>query len=331
MGWGGSNMLGERLQPGDEIRVISPAASMSLIKGEQIKQAKNRLTDFGFRITYGKNVYVQNEMYSSSVEERITDLHHAFQDPKVKGILTTNGGYNSNQLLRYIDFDLIKNNPKIFCGFGDITALNVAIHHKTGLITYNGPHFSTFGMKHGLSYTLNSFLTAVTNDPFYYIEPSDTWSNDPWYIEEDEYTSHPNRGYLVIQEGEANGKLIGGNLRALNLLRGTEFMPPLKGAVLFIEDDEESHPFIFDRDLQALLHTPGADEIQALLIGKFQQGSKMTDGALKTIISSKQELKNIPVIANINIGHVDPFATIPIGATASITAKSTDTEIFVSI
>lgn len=322
-------MFADRLKLGDEIRVISPSASMSVIKGEQIANATNKLTELGFKITFGENVRIQDDFYSSSIEERIADLHAAFHDPNVKGILTSTGGYNCNQLLREIDYELIKNNPKIFCGYSDITALNLAIYHKTGLITYSGPFFSTFGMKHGLSYTMDSFLTAVTNDASYNIEPSDVWSNDPWYVEEEDRNVHPHSGFLTLQAGEACGKLIGGNLSTLNLLQGTEFMPSLKNAVLFIEDDEESHPFIFDRDLQSLLHIPSAAHIQAILIGKFQEGSKMTDAGLKKIIASKSELRNMPIIANVNFGHVDPFATIPIGATVSIQANKKEIEIFV--
>lgn len=88
---------------------------------------------------------------------RIKDLHEAFLDNNVKMILTAIGGYNSNQLLRYIDYDIIKNNPQIICGFSDITALLNAIYTKSGLVTYSGPHFSNFGMNKGLEYTIRYF------------------------------------------------------------------------------------------------------------------------------------------------------------------------------
>lgn len=322
-------MFANRLQPGDEIRVIAPSTSMALLKEEQIDIAMNRLVKLGFHVTYGENVFIHDEFFSSSIEERVKDLHDAFRDPNVKGILTAIGGYNSNQLLKYIDYDLIRSNPKIFCGYSDITALNLAIYQKTGLVTYSGPFFSSFGMKVGFDYILDSFIEAVTNDAPYEINPSPTWSDDPWYKDQDNRTFFEQSGYLVIQEGGATGKIIAANLCTLNLLQGTEFMPPLKDAILFIEDDYETHPHIFDRDLQSLLHLPEAKEIRGLLIGRFQRGSNMTDEALKKIIASKQELKNIPVIANVNISHVYPFATVPIGATATIKAKNDKTEIMI--
>ncbi len=322
-------MFAERLKPGDEIRVIAPSMSMSILKEKQVEIAEERLRRLGFTVTYGKNAFIQNEFFSSSIGERIADLHEAFSDPNVKGILTAIGGYNSNQLLKFIDYELIRNNPKVFCGFGDITALTAAIHKKTGLITYSGPHFSSFGMKHGFDYTFTSFLDAVTNDAPYEVSPSAEWSDDPWYFDQDKRNFIKQDSYLVLQEGEAEGKLIGGNLSTLNLLQGTEFMPSLQDAVLFLEDDEESHPQSFERALQSLLHMPDAGNVRALLIGRFQKDSHMTEEALRKIIFSKEELKGIPIIANVNIGHTSPMATIPLGAKATISAFGNDTEIMI--
>ncbi|MBG9445177.1 S66 family peptidase [Cytobacillus firmus] len=322
-------MLAERLKPGDEIRVIAPSRSMAIIKGEQLRIAQERLNRLGFTVTYGKNAEEHDEFFSTSIEERIEDLHDAFTDPNVKGILTVIGGYNANQLLNYIDFEIIKNNPKIFCGFSDITALQGAIYKKTGLITYSGPHFSSFGVKHGFEYTLESFINAVTNDAPYEIAASSHWSDDPWYLDQEDRHFIKNNGYTVIQEGIAEGRLIGGNLCTLNLLQGTEFMPSLKDSILFIEDDEESHALTFDRDLQSLLHLPDAHDIKGILIGRFQKSSQVTDEALKKIIVSKKELRGIPVIANVNFGHVQPYATIPIGGKAVIKAQGFESEIWI--
>nr|WP_285852125.1 S66 peptidase family protein [Robertmurraya korlensis] len=310
-----------RLQPGDEVRVISPSRSMAIIKEKQVEIARNRLEALGFHVTFGKHVHTHDEFFSTSIKERIEDLHDAFLDPNVKGVFTAIGGYNANQLLKYIDFDIIKNNPKVFIGYSDITALNLSIYQKTGLITYSGPHFSTFGMKHGLEYTMTSFIEAITNDAPYEIVPSEFWSDDPWYLDQEDRTFHEQKDYLILQEGRAEGTIIGGNLCTMNLLQGTEFMPSLKGSVLFIEDDDESHALTFDRDLQSLLHLPDAYDIQAIVIGRFQKDSQVTEEALRKIISSKRELSHIPIIANVNFGHVSPIATLPIGGKATIEAK----------
>lgn len=320
-------MLAQRLTPGDEIRIIAPSTSMAVVKGKQIDLAVNRLNDLGFKVTFGKYSENHDEFFSTTVKERIADLHDAFTDQKVKAVLTAIGGYNANQLLRHIDYDLIADNPKIFCGYSDITSLQLAIYRKTGLVTYSGPHFSSFGVKHGFEYTLKSFLEAVTNDAPFEIEPSEVWSDDPWFLEQEQRNFVQNTGYTILQEGTAAGKLIGGNLSTINLLQGTEYMPSLHNSILFIEDDEETHARIFDRQLQSLLHQPDAAGIKAILIGRFQKDSQITDTALRQIIASKSELRGIPVIANVNIGHVQPFATVPIGSTATVTAVSSNVEI----
>lgn len=320
-------MLPERLSFGNEIRVIAPSTSMAVVKGKQIEIATERLNKLGFQVTFGKNTYEHDEFFTTSIEERIEDLHAAFKDPNVKGILTVLGGYHANQLLKFMDFELIKENPKVFCGYSDITALQAAIYKKTGLVTYYGPHFSSFGMKHGFDYSLQSFIEAVTNEAPYEITPSREWSDDPWYLDQEDRTFLQNEGPIVIQEGKASGRLIGGNLCTLNLLQGTEFMPSLSNSILFIEDDEESHIHSFDRDLQSLLHLPDAAGIQGVLIGRFQKTSNTTEAAIRKMIADKRELAGKPVIANVDFGHTQPMATIPIGAGASIEAEGSMTKI----
>ncbi|MCA1027247.1 S66 peptidase family protein [Cytobacillus kochii] len=322
-------MFPKRLQSGDEIRIIAPSRSMAVIKGEQRRLAEERLANLGFNITYGQYVLEHDDFFSTSIEQRVADIHDAFGDPNVKAIIAGIGGYNTNQLLKSIDYSLIKNNPKVFCGYSDITALLAAIHHKTGLITYSGPFFADFGIKYGFEYTLNSFLQAVTTDGMYEIEPADKWSDDPWHLEQDEKQYIASEGYLVLQEGEASGKLIGGNLSTLTSLQGTEYMPSLKDAIIFIEDNEESHPFLFERGLQSLLQQKEANEIKAILIGRFQKESQVTEYFLKKMIESKKEMSGVPIIANIDFGHTNQAATIPFGSYATIKAEKEDVEIFV--
>ncbi|MEH7251077.1 S66 peptidase family protein [Neobacillus niacini] len=323
-------MLPNRLSPGDEIRVIAPSTSMAVIKGKQVELATERLNQLGFTVTFGKHVEDHDEFFTTSIEQRIEDLHDAFRDPNVKGILTALGGYHANQLLNYIDYDLIQSNPKVFCGYSDITALSAAIYQKTGLIIYSGPFFSTFGVKYGIDYMLQSFLEAVTNDAPYDVNPSPDWSDDKWYLDQEERTFIKQENYLVIHEGEAEGKLIGGNLSTLHLLQGTEYMPSLKDCILFIEEDSEAHIHSFDRVLQSLLQQPDAASLRGILIGRFQKESNVTEAALKRVIATKRELKNIPVIANVNFGHVQPIATIPMGANAVISCSGAATTIILN-
>ncbi|SCL90871.1 S66 family peptidase [Sporanaerobacter sp. PP17-6a] len=313
-------VIPEKLKEGDEIRVIAPARSLKIIKEEQRNIANNRLTQMGLKISFSKNCESSDEFMSSTIEERIEDLHEAFSDKNVKGILTVIGGHNSNQLLKYIDYDLIKNNPKILCGYSDITALANAIYGKTALVTYSGPHYSTFGMKKGIEYTIEYFKKCLFSERPFTVLPSEEWSDDPWYLSQDNRKFYKNTGYNVINKGRACGKILGGNLCTLNLLQGTEFMPDLKDAVLFIEDDELTFPENFDRDLQSLIHQPDFERVKGIVIGRFQLASRMEDEKLVKIIRSKRELKNIPVISNVDFGHTTPNMTFPIGGHVELIA-----------
>ena len=150
----------DKLNVGDEVRVIAPAMSYSIFSEELKDIANKRFEELGLKLTFSKHIDEKNDFTSSSIESRIEDLHNAFSDTNVKAIFTAIGGANSNQLLKYIDWELIKNNPKIFCGFSDITALNNSIFTKTGLVTYSGPHYSTFGQKLHFDDTLDYIKNA---------------------------------------------------------------------------------------------------------------------------------------------------------------------------
>ena len=313
-------MIPKKLAEGDKIRIVAPSRSLAIISQENIKLAALRLEELGFIVTYGKNVWAQDEFDSSSIEQRVSDLHEAYSDREVKGILSVIGGFNSNQLLKYLEYDLIRNNPKIFCGYSDITALHNAIYAKTGIVSYNGPNFSNFSMKKGLDYTLEGFKKCIIGDEPFMISPSEEWADDKWYLDQETRNFIRNEGFRVINQGLAKGRIIGGNLCTLNLLQGTEFMPSLKDTVLFIEDDYESKPSTFDRDLVSLIHQHEFDGVGGILIGKFQKESGMTDELLTKIIKTKRELSDIPVIVGLDFGHTTPQITFPIGGIVDVIA-----------
>lgn len=310
-----------KLKPGDEVRIIAPSRSLAIISKELREIANDRFSALGLRLSFGKHVEEKDDFSSSSIESRLEDLHEAFGDKHVKGIITVIGGFNSNQLLRYLNWDLIKNNPKIFCGYSDITALNNAIFAKTGLISYSGPHYSTFGQEFYFDYTLEYFKKCLFSEDSFEIFPSDEWSDDAWYKNQTERNIIKNDGFIVINEGETIGTVVGANLCTLNLLQGTEYFPTLANSVLFIEDDDESLPHTFDRDLQSLIHLPDFGSVQGIVVGRFQKASNITDDLLTKIIKTKKELDNIPIIGNVDFGHTDPKITIPIGGEIKLIAK----------
>jgi muramoyltetrapeptide carboxypeptidase LdcA involved in peptidoglycan recycling len=283
--------------------------------------AVKRLGELGLKISYSKNAEEIDEFDSSSIESRVADLHEAFRDKNVKGILTAIGGFNVNQILKYLDYDLIKNNPKVLCGYSDITALSNAIYTKTGLVNYSGPAFSTFGMIKGNDYTIDYFKKCLMEESLFEIKPSEEWSDDKWYLDQNEREFMKNEGELIVNEGGAEGKIIGGNVCTLNLLLGTEFMPSIKDSILFLEDDEESKLKHFGRNLQALLHQPEFSQVRGLIVGRFQKASEATKEKIVKMIKTKKELENIPVVANLDFGHTSPLFTFSIGGTAKLLVK----------
>ena len=150
-------IIPEKLKRGDMVRVIAPATSLAIISEANQEIARARLAALGLRLSFGQHVGEQNAFDSSSIHSRLADLHAAFADPAVRLVLAVIGGYNSNQLLRHIDWELVRRNPKAISGFSDITVLGNAIFTKTGIVTYAGPAFANFAEEQYFDYTLDMF------------------------------------------------------------------------------------------------------------------------------------------------------------------------------
>lgn len=312
------------LKRGDHIRVIAPSRSANILSEEGISQAKKRLEDLGFIVSFGKHVFECDLHSSSSIEHRVSDLHEAFSNDEVDGILTAIGGFNSNELLPYMDYELIRQHPKVLCGYSDITALANAITAKCDFVTYSGPHFSSFQMEQGQEEQTAMFQACVmSNQPFNFT-PSSKWSDDAWYLDQTNRQFHPTT-WGIYQEGTAEGILYGGNLCTLNLLQGTPYMPKVKAAILFVEDDDLIFPEMFARDLTSLLQH--AETIKGLIIGRFQKKSQMTEEHLKFILEKHPMLKHIPVIYGVDIGHTQPVFTLPIGGHVQLACKDGDVKL----
>ena len=174
------------------------------------------------------------------MEHRLEDLHEAFADKQVKGIICAIGGYNSNFLLDIIDWNLIRTNPKFFGGMSDITVLCNAIYSMTGIETYQIPNFRNFGQKLGFEYSLEYFKKVAMSDDAVEVLPSSEWSDDKWAKNQEKRKFIKNEGWWILNERAVDGVVVGGNLCSLNLLQGTKYMPEVKGKILFIEDDSMS-------------------------------------------------------------------------------------------
>jgi muramoyltetrapeptide carboxypeptidase len=311
-----------KLHAGDTVAVIAPASSLGTVDHAARTIAEGRIRALGLNLVFGHHVDEMDDFDSSSVQSRIVDLHAAFSDQRVKAIFAARGGWSANQLLRSVDWDLIRRNPKIFCGFSNITTLANAIYARTGLVTYSGPGYSTFGQKRYFDFTLEYVKKCLmTAEPFN-VEASHAWSDDDWKANQEVREQIENSGFVAINDGAVEGVILGGCLTDLNMLQGTEYIPRLDGAILFLEDDSAVSPRMFDRALQSLLLQPGFSGVRGLVLGRFQKKSGMTTGLLDQIIRSKGELRDMPVVAQVDFGHTDPKITFPIGGIARVDAAN---------
>lgn len=307
------------------IRVVAPSLSAGVVPAEVGAAATRRLEQLGFEVTFGRNVAADGLFSTAPAEARLADLHEAFADPSVALVLTSIGGHSANGLLPGVDWELIARNPKWFCGFSDITVLQNAMLSRSGLVTLYGPHWSTFGCRHFLESTVESFLTAVTSGGGARWRPETWWSDDGrWYLDQEDRTRLPAQGWWPLSPGAAGGHVVGGNLGTLGLLRGTGLLPGLAGAVLFIEDDAGATGPSVARELTALLQQPGSDAIAGVVFGRFQRATGMSRELLQSIVAAQPRLAGLPVIANVDFGHTFPMHTFPVGGAARIEVDATD-------
>ena len=299
-------MIPEKLNIEDEIRIIAPSCSLSRVRSDIYDSALAFLQNQGFKVTFSRNCREMNIFQSSSVRSRVDDLHEAFSDKNVKAVMACIGGFNANEILPYLDYELIKANPKILCGYSDITVLLNAVYAKTGIVTYHAPHFAALGFLDEREYTQKYFSECIMCENPFFVKPSENARN-----------------YTVIQEGECEGKIIGGNLCTLNLLQGTPYMPDIKNKILFLEDDNIMGDYFlceFDRNLQSLLQVSGAESIKGIVFGRFDESCKMTEDMIRAIIKDKVS-PDIPIIFGVDFGHVYPMISFPIGGKVRLSAN----------
>lgn len=309
-----------------EVRLIAPSLSLSLKDKAKIVKAEKYFKSLGYTLTIGKYVFQKDNYFGcSSIENRVADLMDAFLDKNVEIILCANGGYNVNQILPYIDYKKVQQNPKILIGYSDITALLIAIMKKTTLTTYYGPMLD--GFSSGNEYTLKYFEKILEKKDFFITSSKEIYDYQKINGKIKEVTIK-NNGMIPIQEGKVIGKIIGGNLCTLNLLQGTEYMPDLNNSILFLEDDADDYGndvFLleFDRNLESLLQLSNCN-IKGIVFGRFQLCSNMNLDKLKALIRNKPKLKDIPIVYGADFGHTNPMFTLPLGAYCQLEIKKSN-------
>ena len=287
------------LRKGDKVGLVTPASALTRTAFE--KAVKN-LKDLGYEITYSDNLRVRRGFLSGTDEQRADDIHKMFEDPSVKGIFCARGGYGSARILPLLDYDLIRNNPKVFIGYSDITAMHQAIYAKTGLITFHGPVGAS---------TFNDFTTDYLNDA--------TQKGKKFKIKPESE---------VLVPGEAKGRLIGGNLSLLASLIGTPYQTSYKDHILFIEEIGES-VYRIDRMLTQIGQSGVLEGVKGIILGYFtdcdtdpEDEDFETSIGLSEVFEDQFAKYNVPVIQGFPFGHEEHNATLAVGIQASLDTRT---------
>jgi muramoyltetrapeptide carboxypeptidase len=298
------------LREGDLIGLVTPGTYVS--DPDRIALAERTLKYCGLRARFGPNVRRRTGYLGGSIAERVADLHDFFADPDVKGIFCIRGGYGSAQLLDKLDYGLIRKNPKVFLGYSDITALHLAIHRETGLVTFHGPVVvSSF-----TEYTQKHFRAAL-----FQTEPIGRVTNPP-----DTNQLRPAHLLRAVRPGHARGRLIGGNLSLISTLMGTPWEIDTRGRILFLEDVGEQ-PYSIDRMLTQLRLAGKLSAAAGIVFGECSdcrprefQPSFESSFSLGEVVDSILGGLKLPVLYGLTIGHTDDQLTLPIGVEATLDA-----------
>ena len=291
-----TKILPPKLNIGDTIGVVAPSNPIIGDNIEELNRAKEIVEKSGFKVKYSKNLFSNTNGYCSTAKEKAEDINEMFADKNVKMIWCAKGGNNSNSTFEYLDYELIRQNPKIICGYSDITSLTNIITENTGLVTFSGTNFKTIATDEtDFSYkqALNRFLDGSLK------------------------FGPENEKYITIQEGKVKGELVGGNLSLTKELVCGKYSIDFTDKILFLEElGYESDPAVVSNSLYYMKQNGVFDKIKGLWIGNYEHQSGIT---LEKIILDVLENKyKFPIIKSNNFGHIENKIVIPIGTKAEI-------------
>ena len=289
------------LKPGCRIGVVSPSY---WLKKQYMEKTSKFFQDKGYTMVMGNNNSMKWGPFAGTPQERADDIHHMFSNPKIEAIICARGGYGANRVLPLLDYNLIRDNPKIFMGYSDITAYLTSITQKTGLVTFHGPMMVSY-KKGFVNYNFQTMERILNRTPDFKIESPD---------------SLPAR---ILKPGIAMGPLWGGNMTLLINRLGTSDSLDTDGVILFLEDLDE-YLYSFERLLVQMRTAGMLDNIAGLIIGELHEFKdqdvafeRNTDEIVMDICGDLE----IPIVSNFPCGHGTYQATLPISIPVELYAK----------
>ena len=292
------------LQPGDTIGLSAPAGPAAHQR-EKIDRAIHAIEALGFHVIVGRSCYEKWGYLAGSDEVRADDLNAFFANPEIAGIFCMRGGYGSIRLLDCLDFDAIAHHPKVFVGYSDITALHLALNQMAGFMTFHGPMpVSDFIRPDFADYAKPRLLQAIMSP-----EPLGAIASPP-----------EASAIEIVSPGDAEGRLVGGNLANICALMGTPFEIDTRGKILLLEDIYEE-AYRIDRMLTQLRLGGKFRDVAGIVLGDFTHWEPTEphnylhiDDVIKNILLPLKK----PILKNVCFGHGRFNATLPLGAMARI-------------
>lgn len=318
----------KNLEIGDHIGIFSPSSPITYTVPKRFKRAKAFLEAKGFNLIEGTLTGKSDYYRSGTIKERAHELNDLIRNPKVKCIMSTIGGMNSNSILPYIDYEAFRKNPKIIIGYSDVTAILLAIYAKTGIVTFYGPALvASFGEFPLFADNTYGYFKEILIDeipiPYEFPMP-EFWTEEyiDWTEQEREKKGQKNQ-WMTVYNGVASGRLIGGNLNTMQGIWGSEYMPEIKtGDILFIEDSLKDIATI-ERSFSLLKLNGVFDKVSGIILGKHELFDDMKTGRkpYEVLLEVLGERK-IPFIADFDCCHTHPMLTLPIGAEIRLDATN---------
>jgi muramoyltetrapeptide carboxypeptidase len=298
----------KRLKEGDTVGLVLPA-SLSFEAGD-IARAKEQLEAIGFQVKVGQHAYARQASFAGTDRQRAADLNAMFADPAINGISCFTGGWGTPRILPYLDYELIRKNPKVLIGYSDITALINSVQMKTGLVTFHGP-VADSRME---PYTLGNFRRVVMS-----AEPIGTLANPP---KRDEDLINREHRVVTIRGGRAKGRIVGGNLTLIASTMGTPYEIDTNGALLFLEDVDEKL-YRVDRMLTQLWLAGKFEKIAGFAFGRCTEcpagGPSLSLGE---ILEERFGALGVPAISGLAFGHIEKKLTLPLGLEGTLDADA---------
>ncbi|WP_231170716.1 S66 family peptidase [Clostridium botulinum] len=305
-----------RLKNEECIGIFSPSTPITKFCPKRFQRGKQYLKNKGFKIIEG-NLTGKSDFYrSGSIKERAEELNELIRNPEVKCIMSTIGGYNSNSILPYIDYEAFKENPKIIIGYSDVTAILLGIYAKTGISTYYGPAIvASFGeIEPFVHWTYKYFEDIFVNDlnfPYELQRPK-YWTDEfiDWETQDRSKEKRENK-WITVYDGVATGRVIGGNLDTMLGIWGSEYMPTIKeGDILFIEDSMKDAAII-ERSFSLLKVNGVFERVSGIILGKHELFDDLNTGRkpYEILLEVLGDTK-IPFIADFDCCHTHPMMTL---------------------